>query len=212
MHNHQANVTTYTTILLVSRGFSFLNHSTLSVGSPTGIRRHSKWAVCPSATASMFWSGCVNTGRCRVCGSWNSGRWNGVAPSSWRIFSRPSGRCDSSIMLPFAARWTYTLINNCSKWNTLYFVSSEILTTVSLKIQVFWYKILCQWMSVSDCSTGTWCIHLPGLGNARRMPNMGDIWRGTTILVWLMKARSNCQTQWGSWGQAPSHVRDLNPQ
>ena len=109
----------YITILLVSRGFSFLNHSTLSVGSPTGIRRHSKWAVCPSAIASMFWSGCVNTGRCRVCGSWISGRWNGVVPSSWRIFSRPSGRCDSSIMLLFAARWKHTLTNNCSKWNML---------------------------------------------------------------------------------------------
>jgi len=139
-----------------------------------------------------------SAGRCHICGSWNLGCWNGVAPSSWRIFSRPSGRCDSSIMLPFAARWKYILINNCSKWNTLYFVSSESLTTVSLKIQEFWYMMLCQWTSVSECCTETRCIHILGLGNERWMPNMGDRRREISILVWLMKARSNGQTQWGS--------------
>ena len=86
----------------------------------------------------------------------------------------------------------------CSKRNTLYFVSSESLTTVSWKIQVFWYMMLCQWMSVSECCTETWCIHILGLGNARWMPNMGDRRRKISILVWLMKARSNGQTQWGS--------------
>lgn len=85
--------------LLVSRGISFLNHSTFNVGSPTGINLHSKWAVCPSGMASMFCNGWVNTGLCLVCGSGTSGLFQGCWASNSRILSIPSGRCESRIML-----------------------------------------------------------------------------------------------------------------
>lgn len=77
---------------LVSIGFSFLNHSTLSLGSPTGMRRHSKWAVSPSVRLSRFCNGCVNTGRWKVRDSSTTCRefdnWAWLRRKWWQCISK----------------------------------------------------------------------------------------------------------------------------